>query len=485
MSLYGKKSAKASIHVGKYAGKEYFCDIDFELLFCVMAKVIKTKKGLALNLKGKPLQEMLSTPAQSPLYAVVPDDYQGIIPKVTARPGDKVRAGSALMYHKSYPEMLFTSPVSGEVVAVNRGAKRKVLSIEVRPDGLNEYEAFAVGDPASLSAEQIKQLLLSSGMWGFIRQRPYDIVALPDVTPRDIFVTANFTAPLAPDFGFIVQGEERALQTALNALTKLTTGKVYVGVQPGSKLDLKNVELYEVQGPHPAGNVGVLINHTVPVNRGETVWTLKATDLIVMGKFLLTGKVDFSRMIAMTGSDAAAHGYVRVMPGSNVFSIFNPLTIKHDHESVIDGNVFIGKKLTEAESYLSAQCDQITVIPEGDDVDELFGWATPRLNQFSMSRAYFSWLQGKNKEYVLDARVKGGERAMIMSNEYDRVFPMDIFPEYLLKAIISFDIDKMEDLGIYEVAPEDFAVCEFVDTSKIELQRIVREGLDMLYKEMN
>lgn len=451
-----------------------------------MAKVIKTKKGLALNLKGKSLPEMLAEPAQSPTYAVVPDDFEGVIPKVTARPGDKVRAGSALMHHKAYPEMKFTSPVSGEVIAVNRGAKRKVLSIEVKPDGLNEYESFPVGDPSALSAEQIKELLLSSGMWGFIKQRPYDIVATPDIAPRDIYITANFTAPLAPDFDFIIRGEERALQTAIDALAKLTAGKVYVGLKSGSALNLHNAEIVQMQGPHPAGNVGVLINHTKPINRGETVWTLKATDLIVIGRFLLTGKADFTRMIAMTGSDAAAHGYVRIMPGCNVFASFpGRLTIKESHERVIDGNVLTGKKLCEKEPFLSARCDQITVIPEGDDVDELFGWAAPRLDQYSMSRAYFSWLQGKNKEYVLDARIKGGERAMIMSNEYDRVFPMDIYPEYLLKAIIAFDIDKMEDLGIYEVAPEDFATCEFVDTSKIELQRIVREGLDMLYKEMN
>ncbi len=451
-----------------------------------MAKLIKIKKGLTLNLKGKAPEEMLANARLSSTYALVPDDFEGVIPKVLVKPGEKVLAGTPLMFHKSFPEMKFTSPVSGEVVGVNRGAKRKVLSIEVRPDANTEYQTYNVSNAASLDAEATKALLLESGMWGFIKQRPYDMVANPHEAPRDIFITANFTAPLAPKFDFLLQGEEAAFELALKAIAKLTSGKVYLGIAPGSKVNAQGVELITMDGPHPAGNVGVMINKVAPINRNETVWTLKATDLIVIGRFLQTGKTDFTRKIALTGSDAKEHGYINMVPGCNIFSALDGrLTIKNDHERVIAGNVLTGKKMTADAPFISLDTDQITVIPEGDDVDEFFGWATPGFGKYSFSRSYFSWLGGKNKEYEFDARVKGGERAMIMSSEYHRVFPMDIYPEFLLKAIIAFDITKMENLGIYEVAPEDFALCEFVDTSKIELQRIVRQGLNELYKEMN
>lgn len=446
---------------------------------------MRIKKGLSLNLKGKAPQECLSPLSQSSTYAVVPDDFPGLImPKIIVRPGDTVKAGSPLMHYKGCEELVFTSPISGEVVAVNRGAKRKVLSIEVKPDGKQEYEEFQVG--AGLKADELKSLLLKSGMWTLMRQRPFDRLANPNIAPRDIFVTANFTAPLAPDFGFLLKGREEDLQAGLSAMAKLTSGKVYLGVKAGSGLSFKDVEVVEVSGPHPAGLCGTLINKISPINKGETVWTLRATDLMVIGRFLRTGKVDYSRQIAVTGSDAAVHGYVTIMPGQRVEEAFNgKLCVKDAHERVIAGDVLSGRRVSAESPFFPQNCDQITVIPEGDDVDELFGWATPGFGKFSMSRSFFSWLSPKSKEYVLDARVKGGERAIIMSNEYDKVFPLDIYPEYLIKAIIAFDIPRMEALGIYEVAPEDFALCEFVDTSKIELQYLVREALDHLYKEIN
>jgi len=448
-----------------------------------MANVIKIKKGLDINLKGK-ASEVLLTGGKSNSYAIIPDHFNGVFPKVVAKVGDKVKAGSVLIIDKNRPEIKFVSPVSGEVTAVNRGEKRKLLSIVVTPDAQIEYEEFGKKNVASLNAEAIKESILQAGIWPFIKQRPYDIVASPSDSPRDIFVSSFFSAPLAPNFDFILKGQEADFQTGLDALAKLTSGKVYLGVRKGSSVVAKNVEVVEVEGPHPAGNVGVQINNVKPVNKGEVVWTVLPTDVILIGRLFNKGIADFTRLVAITGSETTERGYVKAIAGCTIESIVGNKILSNNHIRIISGNVLVGTKVSKSD-YLGAYDNQITVIPEGDDNDEFFGWATLGLDKFSASRTYFSWLLGgKNKEYVIDARIRGGKRAMIMSNEYDKVFPMDILPEYLLKAIIAFDIDKMENLGIYEVAPEDFALCEFVDTSKIEIQKIVREGLDMLHKEM-
>ena len=448
-----------------------------------MANVIKIKKGLDINLKGK-ASEVLLNGGKSDTYAIVPDFYSGVLPKVVAKVGDKVKAGSVLMIDKNRPEIKFVSPVSGEVTAVNRGAKRKVLSIVVTPDAQIEYEEFGKKNVASLKGDEVKEAMLNAGMWPFVMQRPYDIVATPGETPRDIFVSAFYSAPLAPDFNYLVKGQEADFQTGLDALAKLTSGKVYVGIRKGSAVQqVKGVELVEVEGPHPAANASVLINHTKPINKGETVWTVDPANVIIIGRLFNKGIADFSRKVVITGSETKEQGYVQAISGCTIKSLIGGRVATDAHIRIISGNVLTGTKVT-MEDYLGAYDNQITVIPEGDETHEFLGFAMPRTDQYSMSHSYFSWLMGK-KEYVLDARIKGGKRAMIMSNEYDKVFPLDIYPEYLLKAIIAFDIDKMENLGIYEVAPEDFALCEFVDTSKIELQKIVRDGLTLLYKEMN
>ena len=448
-----------------------------------MANVIKIKKGLDINLKGK-ASEVLLNGGKSETYAIVPDFYSGVLPKVVAKVGDKVKAGSVLMIDKNRPEIKFVSPVSGEVTAVNRGAKRKVLSIVVTPDAQIEYEEFGKKNVASLKGDEVKEAMLNAGMWPFVMQRPYDIVATPGETPRDIFVSAFYSAPLAPDFNYLVKGQEADFQTGLDALAKLTTGKVYVGIRKGSAVQqVKGVELVEIEGPHPAANASVLINHTKPINKGETVWTVDPANVIIIGRLFNKGIADFSRKVVITGSETKEQGYVQAISGCTIKSLVGGRVATNAHVRIISGNVLTGTKVS-MEDYLGAYDNQITVIPEGDETHEFLGFAMPRTDQYSMSHSYFSWLMGK-KEYVLDARIKGGKRAMIMSNEYDKVFPLDIYPEYLLKAIIAFDIDKMENLGIYEVAPEDFALCEFVDTSKIELQKIVRDGLILLYKEMN
>ena len=449
-----------------------------------MANMIKIKKGLDINLKGKASDVLLSG-KNSDSYAIVPDYYNGIVPKVVAKVGDKVKAGSVLMIDKNRPEIKFVSPVSGEVTAVNRGEKRKVLSIVVKPDAQIEYEDFGKKNVASLKGEEVKEAILNAGMWPFIKQRPYDIVASPAEAPRDIFVSAFYSAPLASNFDFIVKGQEADFQTGLDALTKLTAGKVYVGLRKGSAISVKGVETVEFEGPHPAGNVGVQINNVKPVNKGETVWVINPDDVILIGRLFNKGIADFTRLVVITGSETTERGYIKAIAGCTIESLIAGKVLQGGNNiRIISGNVLTGTKV-QNDSYLGAYDNQITVIPEGDDNNEFFGWATPGFGKYSVSHSFPTWLAGKNKEYVIDARIKGGKRAMIMSNEYDSVFPMDIMPEYLLKAIIAFDIDKMENLGIYEVAPEDFALCEFVDTSKIELQKIVRNGLNLLYKEMN
>ena len=449
-----------------------------------MTNVIKIKKGLDINLKGK-ASEVLLNGGSSATYALVPDSYNGIMPKVVAKVGDKVKAGSVLFVDKNRPEIKFVSPVSGEVAAVNRGEKRKVLSVVVKPDTQVVYEEFGKKNVASMKADEVKEALLTAGMWPFIKQRPYDIVANPAESPRDIFVSAFYSAPLAPNFDFILKGQEADFQAGLSALAKMTAGKVYVGVRKGSAAaKVSGVEVVEVEGPHPAANVGVQINNIKPVNKGEVVWTVNPDDVIIMGRLFNKGVADFSRLVVLTGSETTERGYIKAIAGCTIESLVAGKIMDNGHIRVISGNVLTGSKVGK-EDYLRAYDNQVTVIPEGDDNDEFFGWAVPGFNKYSTSHSYLTWLIGRNKEYVLDARIKGGRRAMIMSNEYDKVFPMDILPEYLIKAILAFDIDKMENLGIYEVAPEDFALCEFVDTSKIELQKIVRDGLNQLYKEMN
>lgn len=450
-----------------------------------MANVIKLKKGLDIKLKGEPTEVLLNS-EQSASYAIVPDNYNGITPKVIAREGDLVKAGSVLIIDKTYPEIKFVSPVSGEVAAINRGEKRKVLSVVVKPDAKNQYEDFGKKNVSSLKSEEIKETILNAGLWPCIKQRPYDIIARPDIAPRDIFVSAFYSAPLAPDFDFVIKGQEKDFQTGLDALAKLTEGKLYVGLKKGSAVKVSNAEVVEFEGPHPAGNLSVQINHIKPVNKGETVWAIRPDDVILIGRLFNTGVADFTRLIAVTGSELDKTGYIKAIAGCDINSLVGKkLKPTQGNIRIISGDVLSGTRVSK-EDYLGFYDAQISTIPEGDDTHEFFGWASLGVNKFSTGRTFLSSIfGGLKKERVVDARIKGGKRAMIMSNEYDKVFPMNIFPEYLLKSIIAFNIDKMESLGIYEVAPEDFALCEVVDTSKIEIQKIVRNGLDLLYKEMN
>lgn len=449
-----------------------------------MVKTIKLRKGLDINLRGKPSAELFEVP-QADAYALMPDDFVGVTPKAVVKEGESVKAGTALFIDKNHPEVKFVSPVSGVVLGVDRGERRKILTIRVKPDKEQSYVDFGKKDVAKLTPDEVKLALMEAGIFGFIKQRPYDVVAEPENKPKAIFVSAFDSKPLAPDFDFILKGQEADFQTGIDALAKLAP--VYLGVsvkQHSSVLtNIQHATVTLFDGPHPAGNVGVQIHHVNPINKGEVVWTLGAEEVLFVGRLFNLGHVDFTRTIALTGSEVKSPAYSKVILGTQLTSLLKNRIADSKPLRIIDGNVLTGRPVSD-EAFLGAHSTQVTVIPEGSDVNEMFGWIMPRFKDFSVSRSYFSWLFGKKKEYVLDARVKGGERHMIMSNEYDRVLPMDILPEFLIKAIIAGDIDRMEALGIYEVAPEDFALCEFVDSSKLELQHLVREGLDALRAEM-
>ena len=445
-----------------------------------MANVIKLHKGLDINLQGKAEEKKIQLKSNGK-YALVPDDFEGVTPKVVVKEGDVVKAGDALFVNKQYPEVKFASPVSGTVSAVVRGERRKVLCVKVDADAQQSYVDFGKKDVSKLDGKAVIDALLEAGIFGYIDQLPYAVSTNPTVMPKAIFVSALRDKPLACDFEYEVTGQEQDFQTGLTALSKIA--KTYLGVGVGSKLEgMNDVEVTVFQGKCPAGNVGVQVNHLDPVNKGEVVWTIgDPTVVLFIGRLFNTGKVDLKRTVALCGSEIKSPAHVDMLVGEELSTLLSNSYDAQKSVRIINGNVLTGKPTTK-EGFLGAHASEITVIPEGDDADEMLGWILPRFKQFSVSRSYFSWLCGK-KSYALDARVKGGERHIIMSGEYDKVLPMDIYGEYLIKAIISGDIDRQEALGIYEVAPEDFALAEFVDSSKLELQRIVREGLNILRKE--
>jgi len=448
-----------------------------------MSTDIRIKKGLSIKLKGAAALQ-LSASVRSKIFALDPPDFHGTTPKMEVKVGDKVKVGDVVFHEKTDEQIKFVSPVSGEIKEIQRGAKRRILSVKITADAKDSFKDFRSKTPGNLAGPQVKEALLESGCWPMIKQRPYDVIANPADEPKSIFVSAVSTAPLGASHEFALQGREKEFQAGIDALSKLTKGNVHLSVQgiAGSFLnDIKGVTLHKVSGKHPAGNVGVQIAKVDPVNAGEKVWCVHPQDVASIGSMFLTGKYDPSRVIALTGSEVESPEYYSVIRGAMIEDLVVG-KLKEGNVRLISGDPLTGSSVKRKDA-LGFYHDSITVLPEGDYY-AFFGWVPfTRNNKFSVSRTFLSWL-APNKEYELDTNMNGEERAFVITGEMEKVFPMDIYPMQLLKATMIGDIEKMENLGIYEVAPEDFALIDFISSSKIEAQDIIRKGLDLMIKEV-
>ena len=450
-----------------------------------MSNNIYLKQGLDIPISGVAAQNTKKVIVPD-VVAVKPTDFRALVPKLLVKEGDKVLAGTPVLADKMSQNILFTSPVSGTVAEVVRGEKRKLLEVRIKADADQEYVDFGAKKVADLTAEQVKSALLEAGLWPALTQRPYGIIANPEAKPKAIFVSAFATAPLAADPEFALGADFEHIQTAVNALAKLTEGGVHVSLSSAtasttSFSKLQNVTLHTFTGKHPAGNVGVQIHHINPISKGETVWTVSLVMLAAIGKLFNTGKYDVRRKIAVTGPKVNTPAYVEGYPGISMKDLKDFYNASEELR-FISGDVLTGANVG-AEGYLGFFDNQVTILEEGNKY-ELLGWAKPvRCSQFSASRTYFSWLT-PNKKYDMDTNLHGGPRAFVMNDLYGKVLPMDLYPVYLLKACLANDIDKMEKFGIYEVIEEDLALCEYVCPSKIYIQQIITDGIALMLKEM-
>jgi Na+-transporting NADH:ubiquinone oxidoreductase subunit A len=450
-----------------------------------MSNDIRIKKGLDIKLVGEAALTK-SDAVKSNFYSIKPEDFHGLTPKLLVKVGGKVKAGEPIFYDKSNASIQFVSPVSGEVVEILRGEKRRILEVKIQADKTQTFFDHQKLEVESAKADEIKAKLLASGCWPFIMQRPYDVIANPETTPKGIFVSAYASAPLAADYDFVLAGKQAELQAAVSALSKLTTGAINVSVSKDSHSPFTNLEdvvTHKISGPHPSGNVGTLINKIDPINKGEVVWTVTPQDLVIIGELLLTGKFNAERIVALAGSGIKEPRYLVTKIGSEIATMVYDRGIEKDaNVRIISGTVLSGKEI-KPDGYLGYYSNVVSVIPEGDDY-EFFGWNKPVFDKVSTSRALtFSWLT-PNKKFDLNTNTNGEHRAFVITGSYEEVFPLDIFPMQVLKACMYQDLDEMEALGMYEVAPEDFALTEFVCVSKQPHQKIIREGLDLMLKEI-
>ncbi len=449
-----------------------------------MSKDIKIRKGLNIKLKGE-AEKTLSKAPRSRTFAIRPKDFHLITPKMVVKEGAKVKAGDVLFYSKTNEKIKFVSPVSGTLAKIERGAKRVITELIIEGDTEDSYKDYGILKPEAADADVIREHLLATGCWPFIKQRPYDVIAKPDSHPKAIFISGYDSAPLAADLDFTLQGKEAELQAAITALSKLTSGKVHVSVGKSANspfIGLSHCELHRVSGPHPVGNVGTQIGKIDPVNKGEVVWTVAAQDLVIIGELLLTGKFNAERIVALAGSCVKTPKYYKTRIGSEVATFIYDSGLTDENVRVISGNVLSGTQISP-KGYLGYYDNLVSVIPEGDHY-ELFGWTMPVFNKISPSRALtFSWMN-PGKKYDLDTNTNGEHRAFVVTGNYEEVFPLDIYPMQIMKACMVQDLDQMEALGMYEVAPEDFALTEFVCVSKQPHQKIIRDGLDLMYKEI-
>ena len=448
-----------------------------------MSRNIKITKGLDIKLKGDAEKVFVEIPP-SETVVVKPTDFPGLRPKLAIKVGGEVKAGSPLFFDKDNENILFTSPVSGEVVEINRGEKRKILEVKVLADKEIQYLQFDKANPNDLSKEEITSSLLKSGLWPTIRQRPFETIAVPSDIPKAIFVSAFDSSPLGPDNDFILHGHGDEFQKGIDALAKLTSGKVHLNVKSNtttSKVftNSKNAQINSFSGPHPSGNVGVQIHHIDPINKGEVVWHVSPQNVLMIGRLFHEGKYNASKVIALTGSEVKKTRYYKTITGASIKHMVTG-NVNEGNLRYISGNPLTGTKIA-ADGHIGYFDSQVTVLPEGDQ-PEFLGWIAPGFHKFSMSRTFFSWLI-KGKEYSLNTNLNGENRAYVVTGEYEKVLPMDIYPVHLIKSIMIGDIEQMENLGIYEVAEEDFALCEFVCTSKTNVQEIIREGLDLIKAE--
>ena len=450
-----------------------------------MSKFVKLKKGFDIRLVGKADKKVVPV-APSETYVLKPTDFVGLqSPKLLVHEGDKVKAGTPLLFDRKNEEVLYTSPVSGEVIEINRGEKRKLLSVKILADKSIDYVEFpkySNTDIGTISREDIVSNLLKSGAWINIIQRPYGIIANPQDTPKSIFISTFDTHPLAPDTEFLLKGKEQHFQTGVNILKKLTSGIVHLGVDANAEAssffaNVKDAQINKISGPHPAGNVGVQIHHIDPVNKGDVVWTVGPWAVAHIGKLFSEGKYDVSKVVALVGSEIKNPQYYEVISGASIGKLIEQ-NLKSENVRFISGNVLTGERI-EKDGYLGHYHNMITVIPEGNYY-EMLGWIKPTA-RLSFHRAFglLSFLNPK-KEYVMDTNTRGEERAFVLTGTFEKVLPMDIYPTHLLKAILAQDYDEMEALGIYEVIEEDMALCEFVDVSKHDVQAILRDGLTLI-----
>lgn len=457
-----------------------------------MVNYIKLKRGLDIPIEGFPSTQIIKS-IVSETVAVKPTDFKGLIPKLMVKEGDSVKAGTVLFIDKKRPEVKFTSPASGTVCEIVRGEKRRLLEVRIKTDSETDYVKFDIPKLDNITDKNVIEILLESGLWPCIIQRPYGIVANPDTLPKAIYISTFDTAPLAADYDYTLREEIETLQTAINVLAKIAPNKIHMGLNAKTHAcspfhKLLNVEFHTFDGPHPAGNVGIQLNHVCPINKGDIVWTINMHHLAFIGRLFRNGIVDMQQTIAVGGPRVSTPGYIKClagMPLSEISCLVNDNMTKLQQGCevrFISGNVLTGKNVGK-DGYLGFYDNCITLITEGN-YHELFGWAKIiRPKKFSFASTYFSWLTPK-KKYKVDSNINGGVRAFVMSDKYSKVLPMDIYPVYLLKAILAQDIEKMEQLGIYEVVEEDFALCEYIDPSKIEIQSIIANGIDTMIKEM-
>ena len=448
-----------------------------------MSKDIRLKRGLNINLLGE-ADKVYASVKPTERYVVKPTDFHALIPKLAVKVGDKVKAGTTLFFDKYNDKVNFCAPVSGEVIDIVRGAKRKILEVVLKADAVIEYEQFTTDTAKNISRVQIIDTMLKAGIWPFVRQKPYDIVANPTDMPKAIFISAFNSAPLTIDNDFALYGLDELFQKGLDYITQLTSGKTHLNIDGNTNpatvfTGAKGVEINKISGAHPSGNVGIQVHHINPINKGEVIWYLQPQDVIAIARLFTEGKYDVSRIVALAGSQVKKPKYYRTIAGATIANLLVDNITEGDNR-IISGDILTGQHI-DVNGTLGFYHTTITVIEEGKE-QEFLGWILPGLHKFSASKTFLSWLT-PSKKYTLNANMHGEERAYVMTGEYEKVLPMDIFPAHLIKACMIEDIELMENLGIYEVSPEDFALCEFVCTSKIEVQSIIRNALELVRKE--